>query len=148
MLVELPDTASGSEKSPWYPSTRIVPCFKSRLILLAASNKTKKTPWRKSRFHPCQKAKPIPIIYDNPLSLWELDRRPALNKIRHMQVHKARALKKFLHLFNTYGINRRARYLLMIRLSFVSPNCPKLYHKRFSKTRRRPVTARKTGLLK
>jgi len=36
-------------------------------------------------------------------------------------VHKAHALKWFFHLFNTYGINRRAWYLLIIRLSFVSP---------------------------
>jgi len=39
-------------------------------------------------------------------------------------VHKAHALKWFFHLFYTYGINRRAWYLLIIRLSFVSPNCP------------------------
>lgn len=40
------------------------------------------------------------------------------------RVQKAHAVKLFLHLFNTYGINRRAKYLLIIRLSFVSPNTP------------------------
>ena len=59
---------------------------------------------------------------------------------------------RYFCVFSTYLIltvfNRYASRLLMIRLSFVSPNCPKLYHKRFPKTRRRPVTARKTGLLK
>ena len=42
--------------------------------------------------------------------------------IRHKQVQKARVWKFFLHLFNTYGIIRHAWYLLIIRLSFVSPN--------------------------
>ena len=37
-------------------------------------------------------------------------------------MQKARAWKFFLHLFNTYGIIRHAWYLLIIRLSFVSPN--------------------------
>ena len=37
-------------------------------------------------------------------------------------MRKARVLKFFLHLFNTYGIKRHAWYLLIIRLSFVSPN--------------------------
>ena len=46
---------------------------------------------------------------------------PWLN-LRQKQVHKARAWKFFLHLFNTYGINRRAWYMLTICLSFVSPN--------------------------
>ena len=32
--------------------------------------------------------------------------------------------KKYLHLFCTYGTNRHAWYLLIIRLSFVSPNYP------------------------
>ena len=44
--------------------------------------------------------------------------------LKHKQVQKAHASKFFLHLFNTYGINRRAKYLLIIRLSFVSPNTP------------------------
>lgn len=39
-------------------------------------------------------------------------------------MHKAHVLQCSFHFFNTYGINRRAWYLLIIRLSFVSPNCP------------------------
>ena len=38
-LVELPDTASGSEKSPWYHSTCIVPCF--ILVTSSSDNRTK-----------------------------------------------------------------------------------------------------------
>ena len=51
--------------------------------------------------------------------------------LKHKQVQKAHASKFFLHLFNTYGINRRAKYLLIIRLSFVSPKATisPLYHR-------------------
>lgn len=40
ILVELPDTASGSEISPGHHSTRIVVCF-NQLIPLAANDQTK-----------------------------------------------------------------------------------------------------------
>ena len=64
ILVELPDTASGSEKSPWYHSTCIVPCFIS--VISSSCNGTKllepmiKFSWQFSSLN-C----PYSLLYDN-----------------------------------------------------------------------------------
>ncbi len=46
--------------------------------------------------------------YDNSKRYETSRPNHALNYTRRKQVHKARAWKFFLHLFNTYGINRHA----------------------------------------
>ena len=48
-MVELPDTASGSESSRGYHSTYIVFCFSLGLKSQAAENETCKKPWQNFR---------------------------------------------------------------------------------------------------
>ena len=71
-MVELPDTASGSDKSPCMHSTSIVYSF-----ILAFSKgwnkQNPKAPWLNFRASPCRKANLHTKFYDTGDTLWYLE---------------------------------------------------------------------------
>ena len=71
-MVELPDTASGSEKSPCTHSTSIVYSF--NLGLKWGWNKQNPhTPWLNFRANPCQEVSLHTKVYNTEITLWYLE---------------------------------------------------------------------------
>ena len=121
-MVELPDTASGSESSRGYNSTYIVSCF-----VLADTSSCKKPnlgmPWLLFLCYGAPRLSLIThfMIIKRPMGTQTLT---SLLKTRHKLACMQHAqFSCFLHLSILTVFNRYALHLLMIRLSFVSPNC-------------------------
>ena len=119
-LVELGDTASPSESPHGYESTCVVVCF---VLAPAYSGRERnyKLPWLNVGIVLATSLNLFPL-YDNfsPTEPWT---KTSLLIIRHKLACKQHAqFSCFLHLLILTVFSRHASHLLIIRLSFVSPN--------------------------
>ena len=119
-VVELPDTASGSESSRGHGSTYIVSCFVLANVL-SCKKPNLKLPWLIFVLRFATHTTLFPY-YDNSYAT-EPCIQTSLQIIRHKLACTEHAqFSCFLHLLILTVFNRYASRLLMIRLSFVSPN--------------------------